>query len=193
MHEGSHFSTFFFLCSFRATSTAYGGSQARSLELQLLVYATSMGTEPHLWPRLQLVATPYLYPTEWGQGSNLYPHEYFRFLTLLSHNGNSSILFTKTVLEVNIQSRSQDVPAEVKGYYLIIKYSISDRVIFWGRGDLWYCVSFWCTAKWVSYTYTYIHSIILPIKNSHTWEYLVCLRQRKHLSDSNEESALYVL
>ena len=29
---------------------------------------------------------------------------------------------------------------------------------YWSRIDLRCCVSFSCTAKWVSYTYTYIHS-----------------------------------
>ena len=30
-------------------------------------------SKPHLWPTLQLVITPDPWPTDWGQGSNMYP------------------------------------------------------------------------------------------------------------------------
>ena len=30
---------------------------------------------------------------------------------------------------------------------------------YWNVLDLQYCVSFLCTAEWISYTYTYVHSV----------------------------------
>ena len=46
----------------RAVSHSHGHSRA--------------GSEPHLWPALQLAAMLDPSPTEWGQGSNLHPHGY---------------------------------------------------------------------------------------------------------------------
>ena len=48
-------------------------------ELHLPAYTTAtanVGSEPSLRPTSQLMATANLRPTERGQGSNLYPHEY---------------------------------------------------------------------------------------------------------------------
>ena len=68
---------FFFFCIFaisRANPVAYGGSQARGL---IRVVAASLhhihsnaGSEPHLRPTPQLMATPDPQPIEQGQGSN---------------------------------------------------------------------------------------------------------------------------
>ena len=66
----------FFL--FRAPSEAYGGSQARD---QIRAAAASLhhshshsGSEPHLRPTPQLMATPDPSPTERDHGLNLRPH-----------------------------------------------------------------------------------------------------------------------
>ena len=63
---------FWFFCLFRATPTAYGGSQHRG---QIRAIAASLHShsnarsEPHLQPTPQLRATPEPSPTEQGQGS----------------------------------------------------------------------------------------------------------------------------
>ena len=54
---------FFFLFAFsRAIPVAYGGSQARGLfgavATGLRQSHSNAGSEPHLWPTLQLTATP---------------------------------------------------------------------------------------------------------------------------------------
>ena len=68
---------FFFLVLFfflRAAPVAYGGFQARgrmgATAASLHHSHSDSGSEPHLRPTPQLVATP----TEQGQGSNLCPH-----------------------------------------------------------------------------------------------------------------------
>ena len=70
----------FLFLLFRAAPSAYGGSQARG---QIGAAAASLhhshshaGSEPHLRPTPQLMATPGLRPTQQGQGSNLCPHGY---------------------------------------------------------------------------------------------------------------------
>ena len=56
------FSFFLFLCLFRVTPTAYGGSQARGLigavGTGLLHSHSNAKSEPHLRPIPQLTATP---------------------------------------------------------------------------------------------------------------------------------------
>ena len=70
------FLTFFWL--FRATSTAYGVSQARGPIAAIVVslhYSHSIaGSEPCLRCTAQLTAMPDPLPPEQGQGSNLQPH-----------------------------------------------------------------------------------------------------------------------
>ena len=82
-------------CLFRATPVAYGGSQARG---QIRATASSLyhshsnaGSEPHLQPPPQLMATPDPWPTEQVQEPNPHLHGYQSGsgLLLLSHNGNS--------------------------------------------------------------------------------------------------------
>ena len=73
------FSFFFFLfCLFRAALVAHGGSQARgrtgAVATGLHHSHSNSRSEPHLWSWPQLMATPDLQHTEWGQGSNLNPH-----------------------------------------------------------------------------------------------------------------------
>jgi len=69
--------SFFF---FMAAPTAYGNSLARG---QIKATAaglhhshSNVGSEPHLWPTPQLMVLPDPWPTERGQGWNLYPHGY---------------------------------------------------------------------------------------------------------------------
>ena len=73
-----NFYLFINFCLFRATPTAYRGSQARGL-----IGATAAGlcqshnnarSEPHLRPTPQLTGMRDPEPTERGQGSNLQPH-----------------------------------------------------------------------------------------------------------------------
>ena len=71
----------FFFCLFafsRAAPVAYGGSQARSrigaIAAGLRQSHNDAGSEPHLQPTPQLMATPAPQPTERGQGSNPQPH-----------------------------------------------------------------------------------------------------------------------
>ena len=57
---------------------AYGGSQARG-RIQAVATAlrqshSNAGSEPHLQPTPQLMATPDTEPTERGQGPNQQPH-----------------------------------------------------------------------------------------------------------------------
>ena len=67
----------FIFCLFRATPTAYGGSQARgrirAVAASLRQSHSNVGSEPRLRPTPQLMATPDPY-TEQGQGSNPQPH-----------------------------------------------------------------------------------------------------------------------
>ena len=44
---------------------------------------------------------------------------------------------------------------------------------YWSIVDLQCCVSFWCTAKWISYTYTYIHSFLRSFPIQAITEYWV--------------------
>ena len=75
----SSFLPFFFFLS-RATSLAYGSSQARGwigvAPAGLGHSHSNMGSEPHLWPTPQLRATLDPWPAEWGQGWNTHPHGY---------------------------------------------------------------------------------------------------------------------
>ena len=50
------------------------------------------GSKLHLWPMMQLAATPDPEPTEWGQGSNPYPHS-VKSLTRWATTGTPSFLF----------------------------------------------------------------------------------------------------
>ena len=79
----SGFFFFFFFCLFafsRASSAAYGGSQARGLVgavaagLHHSHSHSNAGSEPRLRLIPQLMAMPDLEPTKRGQGSNLQPH-----------------------------------------------------------------------------------------------------------------------
>ena len=75
---------------------AYGSSQARgpvgAAAARLCHSHSNTRSELHLRPIAQLTATPDPYPTEQGQGSNLYPHRsYVKFSTC--HNGNSIHVF----------------------------------------------------------------------------------------------------
>ena len=69
---------FFFVFFFRATLTAYGGSQARgqigAVAADLHHSHSNSGTKLHLRPTPQLTARPHTQPTEQDQGSNLNPH-----------------------------------------------------------------------------------------------------------------------
>ena len=72
---------FFFFCLFAiswATPVAYGGSQARgpigAVAASLCQSHSNAGSEPHLQPTPQLMATPDREPTEQGQGPNPQPH-----------------------------------------------------------------------------------------------------------------------
>ena len=89
----THWRTFFFSLLFRDAPMAYGSYQARH---QIGVAAASLhhrqsnvGSELHLRPTSQLMATPDLWPIEQGQGSNLCPHGYPSGSFLLYHSGNS--------------------------------------------------------------------------------------------------------
>ena len=67
-----------FVSLFRATPTAYGGSQARGpnggVATSLRQGHSNVGSEPHLCPTTQLMAMIDPQPTEQGQGWNLRPH-----------------------------------------------------------------------------------------------------------------------
>ena len=77
-----NFVAFFFSFVFRATPMAYGGSPARpgisttASAAGLHHCHSKAGSEPHLRPTPQLMATLDLQPTECGQGSNPHPHGY---------------------------------------------------------------------------------------------------------------------
>ena len=65
---------------FRATPMAYGISQAR-VQIEAVVTGqhpshSNVGSEPHLQPTPQVVASVDPRPTEGGQGSNPHPHGY---------------------------------------------------------------------------------------------------------------------
>ena len=83
IHHSNVAITFFFLffsCLFRAAPTAYGSSKARgqlgALASGLHHSHSNVGSEPHLPPALQLMATPDIYPIEQGQGWNPCPRGY---------------------------------------------------------------------------------------------------------------------
>ena len=91
----SHQTTIFFFHVFGATFAAYGCSQARG---QIGAVATgpchshsSMGSEPRLWPALQLMTMPDPQPTEQGQKLELSPHGCWSDSFLLSHEGHSRL------------------------------------------------------------------------------------------------------
>ena len=83
----------FLLLLFRAKSMAYGVSQARG---QIGATAAGLrhsntGSEPHLWPTQQLMATRDSWLNEQGQRSNPHSHGYYSDLDSfpLHHHGNS--------------------------------------------------------------------------------------------------------
>ena len=68
------FGFFGFFCLFRATSPAYGGSQARD-SIGILCHSnSSVGSEPHLRPTPQVMAMLDPWPTKGGQGPNPHHH-----------------------------------------------------------------------------------------------------------------------
>ena len=92
-------SFFFFLfsfCLFRATLSAYGGSQARgrigAIATGLRQSHSHISSKLHLRPPPQLTTTPDPWPTECDQGSNPCPHGSQSGSFLLCHNGNSAFL-----------------------------------------------------------------------------------------------------
>ena len=84
---------FIYFCLFRATPAAYGGSQARgpvgAAAAGLHHSHSNSGSNPSLQHTPQLMAMPYLEPTERGQGSNPQPHGSSSDSFPLHHNGNS--------------------------------------------------------------------------------------------------------
>ena len=103
LHSNSHthaflfLTFFFFFLLFRATPVACGSSQAngriRAIAASLRHSHSNVGSEPHLRPTPQLMATPDPKPTEQGQGLNPYPHGYSSGLLPLSQDGNSTHAF----------------------------------------------------------------------------------------------------
>ena len=99
----------FFL--FRTTLGAYGNCWARdqiwAATASLHHSHSNTRSKLHLWPMLQLGATPDPQPTEWGQGSNLHPHgDYFRFLTCWAITGTlGNSRYIVTGLYTNSKSR----------------------------------------------------------------------------------------
>ena len=83
-----------------AAPAAYGGSQARGWigATAASLRHSNAGSEPHLQPTLQLAATPPdSQPTEWGQGSNLYPHgHYVGFLSCWATTGTPGVFILNT-------------------------------------------------------------------------------------------------
>ena len=83
---------FFSFLFFRATPTAYRGSQARSqmgAAALSLLHSHNTRSKPHLRPTPELTETPDRKPTERGQGWNPHPHGYESGSLILCHNGNS--------------------------------------------------------------------------------------------------------
>ena len=84
---------FFYFCLLRATPLAYGGSQARGwiggTATGLHHGHSKVGSDPHMWPTPQLMATLDCLTTEQGQGLNLCPHGCQSDLFPLSHYENS--------------------------------------------------------------------------------------------------------
>ena len=97
-----------FFCLFRATPTAYGGSQAWG---QIGATADDLHhshsparSEPRLRLPLQLTATPGPRPTEGGQGSNRHLHGHQSDSFPLHHVGNSRIHFLECTCFFGIKS-----------------------------------------------------------------------------------------
>ena len=93
------FFSFFVFCLFRAPPTAYGGSQARdpirATAAGLHHSDSKAGSEPHLPPTPELMATPDPEPPEQGQGSNPHPHGYYSDSVTTEPCGNSGLHFKK--------------------------------------------------------------------------------------------------
>ena len=85
----------------RAAPVAFGRSRARgwmgAAAARLYHSHSNTGSEPHLQPTTQLLATPDPKPTEQGQGLNLH-HQWIlvTVLNLLSHNGKACMCLTGT-------------------------------------------------------------------------------------------------
>ena len=82
-----------FVFVFRAAWVTYRRSQARgpirAAAARLHNSHSNMGSKQSLWPTPQLMAMADPWSTEWGQGSNPYPHGYWLDLFPLCCNGNS--------------------------------------------------------------------------------------------------------
>ena len=96
------FSLVFFLGGGGGACVAYGSSQARgrirAAAASLWHSHSNMGSEPHLWPVLQL-AMPDPQPTERGQQSNLNPHQHhIGFLTCWATMGTPNIFKLNNII-----------------------------------------------------------------------------------------------
>ena len=86
-------SAFFFFLLFGASPVAYGDSQARGLSgataAGLHHSHSNTGSEPHLWPTPQLMATQILNPPREARDRTHILMDASRIPNPLSHNGNS--------------------------------------------------------------------------------------------------------
>ena len=137
-------SLYLFICLFRAALMAYVGSQDRgwigAVATDLHHSHSNPGSEPHLWPTPQFMATPNPRPTEQGQGSNLHPHGYQSDSFPLSHDGNSlGVLF-----RCHPQCPAQDVP-HVGRPVILVNYTQESKVIDPQHGRGGSCIRDVCT------------------------------------------------
>ena len=93
----------YFIFLFTTTAVVYGSSQTRgqigAATASLCHSHSNTGSKLHLLPTLQLEAMSDAWPTEWGQGLNLYPHRhYVGFLTCCVTTGTPIFLSLNSVL-----------------------------------------------------------------------------------------------
>ena len=96
-HQYETVTIFIYLFYFMASPVVYGSSWARgwiaTAAAGLCSNHGNCGSELHLWPTLQLSATPNPLPTEWGQESNPHLHGYYvGFLTCWATIGTPMII-----------------------------------------------------------------------------------------------------
>ena len=71
-----------------------------------------------------------------------------------------------THLHTNQRNSSANFPGYNSKYFILFYFSTAKHFIYfliifyWSIVDLQCCISFCYTAKWISYTYTYIHSFL---------------------------------
>ena len=133
---------------------------------------SNVGYEPHLWPTLQLTATPYPKPTEWGQDWTCVLIDTSRTHCCCTTTGTPKRLLTlpsKPQLSLPSYPLSCETSLEEGGPYEVRYVVLLGVVLFSPLGQTRKCE-------------LYIHTLGL---HSIRWSSCICMRKWTHLSHNS--------